>query len=602
MALGSLFCIWAALFTLTWAHWGDLTIDCGREMYVPAQLAKGRTLYADLWYPYTPGGPYLNALLFHLFGEQLRVLYWAGALGALGSAVFLFLAGLEFGSVLVGWAAGAVVLIQSFVPSIFSFPMPYSFGAVYGCLSACLCLWLALRTCSSRGQGWMVAVGLAASSALLMKQEMGVACFATLGLLIAIRGLQQRTFRQVALDALSLAPGCILSAAVILWMVSLKGFEFLTQENMQSWPTSYFMRKYGTLWLSVTGLAVSRGDMLRRIGALSVAVVLWLTVRWILGRFGQDRWLFWTGLVTLSVLFALAPFLAQPARFAGWLLRWMLFPQAAPFFIALMTPAMAWLCWRGGFRAGSAKIFLLFFFTLLFSFRIMFGMQPSEYPTYYDGPVFLAFLLVAERVLSTRLPHAKNAMARSVASLPYFAAVATVGVILWPHYYQWSAGQVPFATSRGVIYTLPEQSAAYHSVLVFIQDHKQSDESFLSVPEDTSLYFLAGLRCPARVYAFTPGVLSPGKMIADTIHEIEQKKVRYLIWSNRSFPEYSAPIFGVDFDQELGEYLKAAYKPMHRIGGEGPGWRAVIWERIADGRTPRESADTGSARRADGAR
>src|SRR6266436_7169714 len=79
-ALFSLVCIWGALFALTWAHWGDLTVDCGREMYVAAELAHGRTLYSDLWYPYTPGSPYFNGFLFRFFGFHLGVLYWSGAL------------------------------------------------------------------------------------------------------------------------------------------------------------------------------------------------------------------------------------------------------------------------------------------------------------------------------------------------------------------------------------------------------------------------------------------------------------------------------------------------------------------------------------------
>ena len=94
LALSSLVLIGSALFSLTWAHWGDLTVDCGREMYASAELVSGKTLYSDVWYPYNPGSPYLNSVLFRLFGVHLSVLYCAGALAALGSAIFLFLTGL----------------------------------------------------------------------------------------------------------------------------------------------------------------------------------------------------------------------------------------------------------------------------------------------------------------------------------------------------------------------------------------------------------------------------------------------------------------------------------------------------------------------------
>src|ERR1700688_2013922 len=140
-ALIALVVIWAILMCLTWAAWGDVTIDSGRELYVPLVLSKGKTLYRDVWYPYPPAAPYLNAFLFHLFGVHLNVLYWAGSLPALGCAIFLYLTGMELGSAVIGFAAGAVVLIQAFASWLFSFPLPYSYASVYGCFTACAFLW-----------------------------------------------------------------------------------------------------------------------------------------------------------------------------------------------------------------------------------------------------------------------------------------------------------------------------------------------------------------------------------------------------------------------------------------------------------------------------
>lgn len=132
--------LWAAWMFATWAHWGNLTIDTGREMYIPAVLAEGRMLFRDIWFMYGPAAPYLNADLFRFFGVHLNVLYWAGSLSALGLAILLYLVGMRLSSALAGWTAGAVVVIQAFHPSLFSFPLPYSFSSVYGCLVACFFL------------------------------------------------------------------------------------------------------------------------------------------------------------------------------------------------------------------------------------------------------------------------------------------------------------------------------------------------------------------------------------------------------------------------------------------------------------------------------
>src|SRR5579872_1070527 len=141
LALLALALLWSARAYSTWGAWGDLTVDCGREMYVPAVLAQGKTLYKDVYYNYAPAAPYLNSFLFRLFGVNLTVLYAAGSFAALASAVSLFLAGMELSSWIAGWTAAAVLLMQAFQPSFFSFPLPYSFASVYGCLAACLFLW-----------------------------------------------------------------------------------------------------------------------------------------------------------------------------------------------------------------------------------------------------------------------------------------------------------------------------------------------------------------------------------------------------------------------------------------------------------------------------
>ncbi len=107
-------------------------------------------------------------------------------------------------------------------------------------------------------------------------------------------------------------------------------------------------------------------------------------------------------------------------------------------------------------------------------------------------------------------------------------------------------------------------------------------QSVLSVPEDTSLYFLSGAYCPTRVFLFTPGVLVPGKMTEDVIREIERKHVSYLLWSNRIFSEYGVPVFGKDFDRYFGDYLKSHYRPVSPVipnTGSDLQWTAVVWER-----------------------
>src|ERR1700732_3610451 len=87
---------------LTWAHWGNIQVDCGRELYVPAEILRGKLLYRDLWYPYGPLEPYLAAALLGLFGQYLNVFYLFGLTLATVCALLSF----DIGKTLAGRAVG----------------------------------------------------------------------------------------------------------------------------------------------------------------------------------------------------------------------------------------------------------------------------------------------------------------------------------------------------------------------------------------------------------------------------------------------------------------------------------------------------------------
>src|SRR5262249_12204621 len=114
ISIGGLCLLWLGLVAFGWARWGDVTVDSGRELYVAVALAQGKMLYRDVWYPYGPGAPYFNSLLFRIFGTHINVAYIAGALAGLVVALTLFRCALYFALVPVALAIGCAALIQSF--------------------------------------------------------------------------------------------------------------------------------------------------------------------------------------------------------------------------------------------------------------------------------------------------------------------------------------------------------------------------------------------------------------------------------------------------------------------------------------------------------
>src|SRR5580765_240411 len=68
---------------VSWRRWTNPIIDAGRELDLPRRLLAGEMLYRDVHYLYPPLSPYINALLYHLFGPKLEVLNAAGICASL---------------------------------------------------------------------------------------------------------------------------------------------------------------------------------------------------------------------------------------------------------------------------------------------------------------------------------------------------------------------------------------------------------------------------------------------------------------------------------------------------------------------------------------
>ena len=594
----TLVALWAWQLWYTWGGWGDFTIDSGHEMYVPWMLAQGKMLYRDVWFMYPPAGPYFNSYLFRIFGAHLNVLYWAGSLAALGSALLLFFAGGKLESRIAGWTAGAVILLEAFGPTLFCFPLPYSFSTVYACLVGCAFLWFVVNAWESQSWGWLFAAGTAAAAALLLKPEFGIACYATVALLTAAKSYAQKSWKPLAMAGVASLPGVVCCALVLRWMISIAGVQFITQENIMSWPSSYFMRAYGKLWLEGTGFTVSRDALLdaffRAIPLLGIVVVLG-SVRW-WKRSGASANMLRAALAAgVGVLLWVNNYWTAP-RSAGEALRFTLasvfFPQDMVLYV-ILAALVAWMLFlRRGGPTRFALPALAMSYAALLSFRILMGMAAEKYPIYYNGPVVLCFLYMAFLLLpvgSIANPSGDDSRAvraRRIAAgarLAFSAGTLAV-VFLTTHGPEVYARQnlFPMETDRGTAYLTKNKAEQYQAAIRFMKQKAAMGEAVMSVPEDTSLYFLAGTECPTRVYQFTPGSLAPGKMTDETIAQIEAGRVRYLIWSNRIFPEYGTPVFGTNFDVPLGDYLKAHYRPVGRLVQTKPSmwhWTAMVWER-----------------------
>ena len=179
--------ICAYLLSAGWGRWGDLQIDFGREVYIPWQLSEGRVLYRDLTYSYGPLSPYVQAVLFRLFGASLPVVLASNAVLLVVTALAawkLVRAVSDSRTALVAVFAFVVLcgLNQVLPLGNYNFLTPYSHALTYGLCLALIALVLFGRFLVCRGMRAAFGAGFLSGTAMLTKPEICIA----LGLALAL--------------------------------------------------------------------------------------------------------------------------------------------------------------------------------------------------------------------------------------------------------------------------------------------------------------------------------------------------------------------------------------------------------------------------------
>lgn len=177
-------CIIAAglfMLKISWRRWPDVLIDFGRELYIPWQINAGSVLYKDIAYFNGPVSPYLNALVFRVFGTSIMALALFNIAVAALIAIIIYrifcVISDRFTAFLTSLTFVTVFASSQYVKEgNYNYICPYSHDMTHGillALSALYVFYLTVKNCSVRN---LFVLGLLLGSVFLTKIEVFVAC------------------------------------------------------------------------------------------------------------------------------------------------------------------------------------------------------------------------------------------------------------------------------------------------------------------------------------------------------------------------------------------------------------------------------------------
>jgi len=567
-------------------------------MNQPLRLARGEMLYSDVRHIYGPLSPYLNALLYKIFGPSLTVLYADGVFSAIIIlAAVYWLSRRLMGSVAAAAATLSVMWLCAFKQAG-NYVLPYSYSALHGCALGLVSLALLVRFLerqsesefqsqasisgadspanSSRAALWLAMSGATAGLAILAKTEMGLGAVSA-GVIAAALAGYTGLRRSITYEMVFVAPCAILVVAVYGYIASRVGWHSLTYESLlffRHLPPElvYFNKRVSGFDQPLQSIASIIGAGVR-VSALAAVVG---TVSMLLTWRGGDTAAGHASLGDLSQV--------NDAGGASYAVVWLVFAVSlfivvVPFLGPLnfekgpylaMPVLLIWVIGRelvryrkqtsnGGAKTQTIVTLIMAVYALASLARVILRVR--------SGGAYSSYLLPASVIMFTYAwvqpfanlfnKAATRRLARNFAvALMLLDVAITAGLLSFRFR---DRNTYALNTDRGTIIAIPDLGQSIDEAISFIKRETEPGEPVAVMPEGTSLNFFTDRPNPLKEEITTPGYLDQeGEERA--IRQLIQSGTRYVLVTNRATSEFGPEAFGRDYCQTLMQWIEQNFE------------------------------------------
>jgi hypothetical protein len=409
---------------------------------------------------------------------------------------------------------------------------------------------------------WLFVSGVLAGLAVITKWEMALTALTAAAVAVLLRSIASRSlmFR----DALRfLAPVILIPAATLGLLLMRVSWRTLIEDNHIFFtampPQLVYFNQY------ISGLATLPKSFWYTLSGLGM-FSLWVGVIVMVGsivarRRGTEWWrLAKTGFVlTLSGLIF-------------WVLVRVVFlvPGNATLITAmpLVLPCVigflgirAWK-WRGGFSKEMGVLLLLAVFAFISILRVIFKVSVTGpyVPFYLPVVVVVASLLLFSVLPAVMAPPGElREGLRKAAVAVIFALVVGIAAGSIRRFQLHNTFEV--SAERGAFKTEPKIGKPLADAINYVRENSPGGSSVLTLPQATSINYLA-----ERVYPYREEIVHPGFVTDDeAIRRLESRDVPLVLVVNLLTPEFRDRVFGVDYNPGLWRWINDNYQLVARF-------------------------------------
>jgi hypothetical protein len=256
---------------------------------------------------------------------------------------------------------------------------------------------------------------------------------------------------------------------------------------------------------------------------------------------------------------------------AFWFKEWQSGPfVAAPLYLAVAILVLLWqavrdLRQRKHVDEPIASLLVAALFALAMLARLVLRVRSGgSYGSYLLPASVVLFVYAWVEGMPRWLAGAQGRpLARQVAVMVLGLAAGATMVTVTVRYR--SQPEYALATGRGEMKVNPAYGTAFEQAIQMIDGRTAPGDAVAVLPEGTSLDFLTGRRNPLREEIITPGLLDDGGE-EQAIARLRGTDTKLVFVANRPTPEFGAPVFGRDYDQQLMDWIDANYSLCETLG------------------------------------
>ena len=570
-----LFFIFAACSVMFFLFYGKMDaylVDVGRETYIPWQMLKGKLLYKDIFNVYGPLGYQINAVLYAIFGVNLKTLYFAGFTNTILILFSVFyIAKLFVDRTTALCCSGLALFVCAFSHGFFNFIFVYSYNAVYALSGFLLSLLFALLYVKEKNTKNLVLAFLFAGFSFANKIE-DLPYFCLLFLMLPFllkKDWKKYIYAACAFFAFPLVSFGVLFIQGVGIQDFINSFD-LIKKLVDAPSTTYFYYNYG-IYFNILSVKETFVSLIKLLFVAAFPFTILYLINFFAHKYLNKS--FFKHLAGFASLVCVIYFVIKNLKFIlSFYVE--LFCWAGMACIVILSVFAGYLAFlilyrKLDFNQISVKNKMFIFLTLsalCVSFKGLFSVIITCYGTFTLTVLFLPIVIFAVKYVSEIFPsdlvNVRFAWVKAVQWLCVAGMITCFSLNFMKIVVQKA---YTLNTSQGRI-TIRDVYPAQDKLIDYISKNTPEDAKIVVLPEGAIINFLTQRDSDNRYYYLIPGnveIFTQAKIVKD----FEKNPPDYFLLSNLIYGVYNKGDF-CSYAHDVCEFIGQNYKPEISVTGD----------------------------------